>query len=130
MSPLFLRKTRLIMPFLYGSRRDTRFQILEYNNEEKTVRQAARCRLFDVSQKGNGENIRNETINGKPVRFRSDMLEDPLKVRREQMHDVTRWRRELTSKQLMAVLLTYVFFLFRGIFIRSDSCIPCFRTKY
>lgn len=49
---------------------------------EKLERQAGPPLVFDASQKGNWENIRNEAMNGKPFRFRSDILEDPPNVRR------------------------------------------------
>ncbi|CAM9587870.1 unnamed protein product, partial [Discosporangium mesarthrocarpum] len=52
-------------------------KVLEYNNVHKFSRQEGRREVFDVSQKGNWENVRNETLNGKPFRFRSDKFESP-----------------------------------------------------
>lgn len=56
-------------------------QVLEYNNEEKKARQVGPPLVFDASQKGNWENIRNETMNGKPFRFKSEAFEPPPSVR-------------------------------------------------
>lgn len=57
------------------------YQISECNNLEKLARQAGPPLVFDASQKGNWENIRNEAINGKPFRFKREILEAPLNVR-------------------------------------------------
>lgn len=55
-------------------------KILEYNNSEKFARQTGSPLVFDASQKGNWENVRNECINGKPFRFNCDILEPPPSV--------------------------------------------------
>ena len=55
-------------------------KILEYNNSEKFARQAGPPLVFDASQKGNWENVRNECFNGKPFRFSGDILEPPPSV--------------------------------------------------
>lgn len=55
--------------------------------------------VFDASQKGNWENIRNEAINGKPFRFKREILEAPLNVSRR----LLRGTRCATSDELLYI---------------------------
>ncbi|CAM9361361.1 unnamed protein product, partial [Ectocarpus sp. 12 AP-2014] len=50
-------------------------KILECNNIEKLARQTGPLSVFDASQKGDWDNTRNETVNGKPYRLKSTILE-------------------------------------------------------
>ncbi|CAM9396635.1 unnamed protein product [Pylaiella littoralis] len=50
-------------------------KILEANNLEKLARQTSPHSVFDVSQRGDWDNTRNETVNGKPCRQRGTILE-------------------------------------------------------
>ncbi|CAN0006032.1 unnamed protein product, partial [Choristocarpus tenellus] len=55
-------------------------KVVEHNNVQKLARQREGLELFDVSQKGSWENVRNEALNGKAFRFRSDKFDSPPTV--------------------------------------------------
>lgn len=55
-------------------------QILECNNFEKLARQTRVLTVFDVSQRGDWNNTRNETVNGKPCHLKGTILEELPKV--------------------------------------------------
>ncbi|CAN0284943.1 unnamed protein product [Ectocarpus sp. 6 AP-2014] len=50
-------------------------KILECNNMEKLARQTGPLSVFDASQKGDWNNTRNETVNGKPYRLKGTILD-------------------------------------------------------
>lgn len=54
-------------------------QVLEFNNQERLARCTGPPALFDPSQKGNWENVRNETMNRRSFQFKSEAFE-PLPV--------------------------------------------------
>lgn len=55
-------------------------QIMEENNLETIARQTGPQSVFDVSQRGDWDHTRNETLNGKPCRQRGTILEELPKV--------------------------------------------------
>lgn len=74
------------MPLLHTVRWNmdvTGVQILERNNLEKLARQTGELSVFDVSQRGDWNNTRNEAINGKPCQLRGTVLEELPKVRKQ-----------------------------------------------
>lgn len=48
---------------------------------EKLARQTAPLPVFDASQRGDWDNTRNETVNGKPCRLKGTILEALPQVR-------------------------------------------------
>lgn len=56
-------------------------QILERNNVEKLARQTGPNSVYDASQRGDWNNTRNETINGKPCQLKGTILEELPQVR-------------------------------------------------
>eukprot|EP00903_Cladosiphon_okamuranus_P020889 g19182.t1 len=51
-------------------------KILECNNLEKLARQSRAFSVFDASQRGDWNNTRNETLNGKPCRVKGTILDE------------------------------------------------------